>query len=375
MKIPLSNVHLTPAAYQNVYDALARNWISGTGDYVTQFERALAVQVSRQHAIAVSNGTVALEVALKALGIGPGDEVIVPALTFVAPAAAVRSVGAKPILVDVTEESWTLDCEKLQQHLTLATAAVIAVDLLGHPADYEWLKIAMLLPYDVEIPIIEDAAEAHGAIYFRDIRRIVGSIGRVSTFSFHANKTITTGEGGAITTDLPGLAARIRLIANHGMTHERPYYHEVVGTNARMTNLTAAIGTAQVAAWDDLVMMRNQVARKYDERLVDLFDNTELYRRPVASWATEACWLYTVAHPNREPIINALRAKGIDSRAIWPALCDLQLYRESCRGDYPVARKISREAFWLPTWAGMPDSDIDFICEVLYEAIQQPIHE
>lgn len=365
MRIPLSSVKLMPNAIELVKEALASGWISGTGEYVQRFEHDLAIQVHRKHAIACSNGTVAVEVALRALGIGPGDEVVVPALTFVAPAAAVRSVGAMPVFADVDEESWTLD---VLYQLNDRVKAIIAVDLLGHPFDYHYILSNRLR--GAGIYLIEDAAEAHGA-RCRDDK--VGSLGDISTFSFHANKTVTTGEGGAIITDDSDLAHQVRLRVNHGMTTERPYWHDVIGTNARMTNLTAAIGVGHVYRWDDLVAARNLVAKKYDERLVDLFDQTELYRRPVATWATEACWLYTIAHPNRQPIIDALRERGIDSRPIWTALPDLPLYRESCRGEYPVARKIAAEAFWLPTWAGMPDDVINEVCEVVREAVRQPI--
>lgn len=362
MKIPLSSVKLMPNAVELVKEALQSGWISGTGEYVTRFEHDLAERVNRAHAVACSNGTLALEIALRALDIGPGDGVIVPALTFVAPAAAVRAIGAKPVFVDVTEESWTIN-PSIDPYGDYE--AIIAVDLLGHPFDCN-----TLMRCTEGCPIIEDAAEAHGA-WYEGLR--VGSLGDVSTFSFHANKTITTGEGGAILTDDPELAQKIRLRVNHGMSPDRPYWHDVVGTNARMTNLTAAIGVGHVYHWNELVEARNLVARKYDERLRDLFQNTELYRRPVAAWATEACWLYTVAHPNRQPIIDALRSRGIDSRPIWTALCDLPLYRESCQGEYPVARKIATEAFWLPTWAGMPDSAIDEVCEVIHDAIRQPV--
>lgn len=351
--IPLSSLLLTEAARGYAKEAIDSGWVSGTGVYIGRFEEALRKRVDRQHCIAVANGTVALEVALRALGIERGENVYIPALTFAAPAAAVRSIGACPVFVDIHPVSWTIDPAKLGHGRSHADA-MIAVDLLGHPADYDQLSIAVGHTF-----LIEDAAEAHGALYKG---KPVGSFGRVSTFSFMANKTIATGEGGAILTNGQRLADALRLRVNHGMTKERPYFHEVVGTNARMTNITAAIGLGQVEAWDTLVGARQQVAKWYDKHLPE-----GVSRRPVASWATESVWLYTVTHPERDRVVAYLRERGIDARAIWPALPDLPLYNDG--GDYPVARKVSAEAFWLPTSALMNEEQVAYICGVLREAV------
>lgn len=351
MRIPLSSVELSQLERGYAKDAIDTCWISGTGAYLTRFESSLAQRIGRKHVIAVANGTVALELALLARGIGPGDEVIVPALTFVAPAAAVRAVGALPVFADITEESWTIDPEIVRRLITPKTKAVIAVDVLGHPCDFDSLR-------RLGVPVIEDAAEAHGALYRG---RPAGSFGEVSTFSFHANKTITTGEGGCVATDDDSLAEAMRLIGNHGMTKERPYWHPVVGHNFRMTNVAAAIGLGQVERWDEMVAARNRVARRYDELLGERI----VRRRPVASWAAEACWLYTVTATGREAVIRFLRDRGIDARAIWTALPDLPVYRESLRGDYGVARRIAGTALWLPTWAHMPDEDISYVADAL----------
>ena len=351
MKIPLSSINLSELEKHYAKEAIDSGWISGTGEYLTRFEDAIAQRIKRKHVIAVSNGTLALELALLAMEIGIGDEVIVPALTFAAPAATVRSVGAKPIFADITKESWTIDPEHVRQLITERTKAIIAVDLLGHPCDYDALV-------EFGIPIIEDAAEAHGAKYRENP---AGSFGIVSTFSFHANKMITTGEGGCVATDSDSLAASMRLICNHGMTKERPYWHPVIGHNFRMTNITAAIGLGQVERWEEIMLARNQIARLYDELLTSL----PLQRRPVAPWATEACWLYTTSTGNREPLLSFLREKEIDARAIWTALPDLPIYSDSLRGNYTVSKHIANTAFWLPTWTHMPQQTIEFVTLVL----------
>lgn len=361
MRIPLSNVNLSELEEYYVLDAVRTGWISGTGNYVTKFEDALAEKVDRRYAIAVSNGTVALELALLALGIGPGDEVICPALTFAAPVAMVKKIGAKPVLVDIDPISWTLDIDEVQAALSRRTQAIIAVDLLGHPANYWALEHAA-----PGIPIIEDAAQAHGAIYNS---KPVGSLGHISTFSFMANKPVTCGEGGAVLTDDYDLAQRLRLIANHGMTSVKPYWHEVVGSNYRMTNLQAAIGLGQVQRWDELVKARKIVAEEYNRLLqVRLFD---INFRPVEDYAYESTWLYVLRHSERERIINHLRSTGIDARPIWTAIPDNPAYQSSL--PFPVARRIANEAFWLPTWAGMPEGAIKEVADAVLEVIAETV--
>lgn len=358
MKIPLCDLQVPAQAKAYVNDALDTNWIGGAGEYLTKLGVELCYVTGRPFAIPCANGTLALEVALMALGVGPGDEVIVPALTFVSPAAAVCRVGATPVFADVHPETWTLDPLQLDGLITIKTRAIIAVDLLGHVADY-----ALLYKAAKGVPIIEDAAEAHGAAgrYLQ-----AGAWGDIATFSFHANKTIPAGEGGAVLCDNPLLAGKLKRIVNHGMTAERPYHHEMVGTNARMTNLTAALLLAQVERWDELVEARQNVASAYDALLAG-----RISRRSVAKWATEACWLYTVYHPERDRLVKALRDAGIDARAIWPALPDNPAYQRYNLDGYPVARRVAAEAFWLPTWAGMPQETIEEVATALLEALAE----
>jgi perosamine synthetase len=350
-KIPLSSVDLSDLERGYVLDALDRRWLSSTGSYVGAFERAVGERIKRTFVTATSSGTSALDLTLRALGVGPGDEVICPALTFAAPASAVVAVGATPVFADVTEESWTIDPDEVRRVTTPRTKATIAVDVLGHPCRYDAFEAS-------EMPIIEDAAEAHGA-WYRD--RPVGAFGVAAIFSFHANKTISTGEGGCVASDDAALAQRIALLNNHGMTAERPYHHEVVGRNYRMTNLTAAVGLAQVERWDELVAARNRVAAAYDRA----FAGVPVLRRPVASWAREGTWLYTIATPERAAVLRACTAAEVDARAIWPALPDQPIFRAGVRGDYPVARRIAAQALWLPTWGGMPEDAIARVVEAV----------
>jgi perosamine synthetase len=352
-RIPLSNVDLTELEFSYVRAALADGWISGTGPFVSRFEEALCARTGRTHTVATANGTLAIELALRALDVGPGDEVIVPALTFAAPAMSVLAVGGTVVLADVSEESWTLAIDEVAQRITPRTRAIIAVDVLGHPADYDELA-------SFGIPIIEDAAEAHGARYKG---KPAGSRGDIAIFSFHANKAISTGEGGCACTGSDELADRMRTIANHGMRPEKPYIHQEIGRNFRMTGLTAAIGIGQVERWDALVDARNKVSQRYDM----LIDPSVAAPRPVAGWAEYACWLHTVTVDDRASVLSRLRAEGVDARAIWPALPDQPVFKAAVgsRDEYPVARWVSRKAMWLPTYSGLEGADAEFVADLV----------
>ncbi|WP_046730283.1 DegT/DnrJ/EryC1/StrS family aminotransferase [Streptomyces humi] len=351
MRFPLSQPTLGRQEAENVSAAMASGWISGTGPFVDVFERALEHRTGRLSATALSSGTTALEILLSALGVGPGDEVVVPAFTFAAPAAAVLSVGATPVLCDVDAESWTIAPEAVPALLTPRTKAVIAVDLMGHPCDYGRLA-------ELGLPIVEDAAQAHGA---RTADGTAGAFGTASVLSFHANKVITSGEGGAVLTDDPELADRVRLIAHHGMRAGDGYRHQVVGRNGRMTNLTAAVGAAQADRWDELVAGRLRAARLYDAHLT----GRGFLPRPKASWASPSCWLYCVTSDERDATVARARRNGVDARAVWPALSDLPLYRRYAPRPCPVAIEISSTAMWLPTWSHMTPEDVTKVAELV----------
>ncbi|MEU0676123.1 DegT/DnrJ/EryC1/StrS family aminotransferase [Streptomyces sp. NPDC006172] len=351
MRFPLSRPTLGDQEADNVRDAMASGWISGTGPYVGVLERSLEQRLGRAAAIAVSSGTTALEIVLSALGVGPGDEVIVPALTFAAPAAAVLTVGAVPVLCDIDPMSWTISPEAAHALRTERTKAVIAVDLMGHPCDFEGLA-------ELDVPIVEDAAQAHGA---RTEKGPAGGFGVASVFSFHVNKAVTSGEGGAVLTDDLELAERVRLLVHHGMPPGQGYRHTVAGRNGRMTNLSAAVGAAQVSRWDELVAGRLRVERLYDVRL----ENRGFEPRPKRSWASPSCWLYGATSQDRDAVVERARRHGVDARAVWPALSDLPLYRPYAPGRCPRASEVSRTAMWLPTWSHMTAEDVDAVVEAL----------
>jgi perosamine synthetase len=350
MEYPLSQPSLGQLEREYVGKALESEWISGTGPYIELFEDLLKQRTGRFDAMVVSSGTTALELVLTALGIGPGDEVIVPAFTFAAPAAAVITVGAFPVLCDVRLDDWTIDPVEVAQLITPRTKAVIAVDTMGYPCDFQRLAVFCL-------PVIEDAAQAHGAF---TPEGPTGGFGVASIFSFHVNKAITSGEGGALVTDDPGLAGRARLIGNHGMRASRRYFHETAGRNARMTNLSAALGTAQMQRWDELIAGRNEVERWYDASI----GSDQVAHRPRASRATPSCWLYCFTSPRRDAILRSARRNGIDARAVWPALSDLPFYRPHVRRPCVNASILSRSAVWLPTWSHMTRDEVNRVVDL-----------
>lgn len=356
-QIPISQPSLTDHERRELLAAFDSGWISGVASspYVQKFEAALSKRINRKYVLAVSNGTVALEVALRALGVGPHDDVIVPAFTFISPAAVVRQIGARPIFVDVDPVSWTLDPQEVKRKLTPKVKAVVAVDTIGHPADYDALKF--LEAY--RVLLVEDAAEAHGAQYRK---RLTGSFGAVSTFSMFVNKGVTAGEGGAVLTHHDQLAAHMRMMINHGMPAGKGYYHEIVGMNGRMNSLSAAIGAAQMDRWDELLKKREQVGRWYDELLPD-----GVGKRPVAPWAKPITWLYTILTRERDRLQAALAEAGVETRPVFTTIPLLPIYADG--SVYPNSELISKTGLFLPTYADLSREDVEYICDVLRKAI------
>ena len=256
-RIPVAEPALGQEELDNVVAAMKSGWISSLGAFIPEFERDFAAFSGAAHGVAVANGTVALHLALLAAGIGPGDEVLMPSLTFVATASAARYCGGVPVFVDSDPATWQLDPAALEAAVTPRAKAVIAVHLYGHPCDMDAIR-AIAARHG--LTVIEDAAEAHGARYRG---RPVGALGAIGCFSFYGNKIITTGEGGMCLTDDPAVAEHLRLLRDHGMDPKRPYWHDIVGYNYRMTNLQAAVGVAQVKKIGGFIAKKREMAAWY----------------------------------------------------------------------------------------------------------------
>lgn len=349
-----------------VADCMESGWVSAGGKYVELFETAFAEFCGVRHAVACCNGTAALHVALAALGVGPGDEVIVPTLTFVATANAVTYCGARPVFVDSEPAAWNLDPSQVEEKITPRTKGIVAVHLYGHPAEMGELR---RIAGRRGLFLLEDAAEAHGAAYDG---RPAGSLGDAAAFSFYGNKIIATGEGGMVTTDDDALAARVRLLRGQGMDPERRYWFPIVGYNYRMMNLPAAIGLAQLERADWHTGRRREVAAAYKSLLRDV---ACLRWQDESVRARHAYWMFTVllgadAATDRDRVMARLAACGVETRPVFHPVHLLPPYRETAGGEeFPVAERLARSGLSLPTWAGLSHDDLSYVCEVLHECL------
>ena len=367
MKVRLSDLDLSDLERRYICQAIDSGWISSSGSFVEKAEHAFARFCETTYCSLVMNGTAALHAALAGLDVKPGDEVIVPGMTFVSPAQCVKRIGAAPVFADVEEMSWCIDPEEIQSLITSKTKGVIAVDVLGHPSDYD-----KLVPICQKhgLFLIEDAAEAHGSRYKG---RRTGSFGDIATFSFFSNKTLATGEGGAVVSNDKELIQKINIIKSHGMTPEHPYWHEIVGDNWRTTNLTAALLLAQIERSDQIICKRVKIAEHYRQ---DLAGIPFLKEKPVADWAEVVPWLFTLqvmpgAPLTRDQLVSRLRNRCIDARAIWKPLVDLPPYRKDAakRGTTtPRAKEFLNRSLWLPTSSTMTTGQTQFVIDEVRRA-------
>ncbi len=318
---PIAIPNLGGNEYKYLLDAFLSTWISSKGSYIKRFEDGFAKYCDTDHGIAVSNGTVALHLALVALGIKEGDEVIIPDLTFAATANAVLYTGAKPVIVDIEEDSWCICPNEIEKAITAKTKAIIPVHLYGQPCDME--KI-MTIAKRHNLYVIEDCAEAHGA-EFKNQK--VGSFGDVGCFSFFANKVITTGEGGICITQNKELALKMQQLRDHGMSLDKKYWHDVVGYNYRMTNLQAAIGLAQLERIEIILKEKEELENLYKEKLRNYknltFQKNDLKDRKKITWMISA--LYT---GDMEKLMNFFKEHKIETRNFFYPLSEMPIYKE-----------------------------------------------
>jgi perosamine synthetase len=359
--IPIYQPSLGEREEELVLEAVRSGWISSQGKYIVQFEREFAAFCGVREGVAVCNGTIALHLALHALGIHAGDEVIVPALTFVASANAVHYTGATPVFADVDPATWNMDPAAVARLISPRTRAIMPVHIYGHPAPMAAINA---LAQAHSLWVVEDSAEAHGAM-IGDQR--TGSFGHVGAFSFMANKIITTGEGGMLTTNDTALAARCRLLRDHAMPPDRRYWHSEVGFNYRMINLQAAVGVAQMTRIDEFIQRKRQIAQQYNAALADLPGVTVPIELP---GYTNVYWMYSVlidkAYPlTRDELIPALRERDIDSRPFFHPLDTLPPYLSQT--PCPVALRLSQQGLNLPSAPSLTDEQVAYICATLHD--------
>lgn len=365
-RINLAQPRLSDHAKQYVLDCLDTNWISSNGKYIAAFEEAFAGYCGVPHAVATSNGTTALHAALLALGVGPGDEVIVPTLTYIASANAVRHCGAEPIFIDAHPDTFTLDPAQLADVVTERTKGIMPVHLYGHPAD---MNAITEFAAARGLFVLEDAAQAHGA---RVGDRKVGSLGDAATFSFFGNKIVTTGEGGIITLHDAELAASMRLLRGQGMDPNRRYRFPIVGYNYRMTNIQAAIGLSQIERIDEAIAAREHISRQYREAVAGLGERVAV--RHDASWATPVTWMFNVyltegGEAERDAVMRDMDAAGIETRPVFYPVHAEPPY--DVDQDFPVSRRAAARGISLPTHEYLADSDIERVVSALEQALDR----
>ncbi len=361
--LPVAEPDIGELEERYVLEALRSGWVSSIGAFIDRFERMFADFCGVEHCVALANGTVALHVGLAARGIGPGDEVIVPDLTFAATAAAVRHIGATPVLVDVEPSTMCLDPELVEAAITPRTRAIIPVHLYGHPARMDELAT---LAKRRGLFVFEDAAEAHGA---RVGQARVGSIGDAAAFSFYGNKLLTTGEGGCITTNDEAFAKRVRFLKDHAMSPSRRYYHSEVGFNFRMTNLQAALGCAQMERFDDLLSRKAALLDLYRRAL----EGTEVGLNPSVPGFEPVCWLVTALLPgewtaqSQAGLTAYLRSCAVDVRPFFVPLHELPPYASCPRvlREAPVSSMLAARGLNLPSSVKLTKTDVERVCTAL----------
>ncbi len=358
--IPVYRPNLSGNEERYVLDCVRSSWISSIGAYVDKFEQEFARYTGFKHAIAVSNGTVALHLAFHALGIGPGDEVIVPTFTYIASVNTIAQTGAKPVFVDCLPDTWLLDPEDVKRKITPRTKAICVVHLYGVLAD---TAAVAAIARDHGIPVVEDCAEAFGST---ENGVHAGHMGIVSTFSFFGNKTITTGEGGMVVSNDSTLAAHMRKLKGQGQSLTRRYWHDELGFNYRMTNICAAIGLAQIERIDAILARKIAIGERYAEELTPAGCSFQRLRPGMRS----SYWLASLLLPDgvdRDTVMKLMAEDGVETRPVFFCASDMPMYADGT--VYPVSAALSRRGISLPSFPDITDEEQATVIRSLRNAL------
>ena len=366
-RLPITTPSLAGNELKYVADCIETVWISSQGDYINKFQDAFSGYHKDGMALCTSSGTTALHLVLVALGIGPGDEVIIPNITFGASANVVLHTGAQPIFVDIDRKTRTIDINQMHKALTSRTKAIMPVHLYGHPCDMDPI---MAFAKQHNLRVIEDCAEALGSEYKG---QKVGLFGDAGCFSFFANKTITTGEGGMVLTNNPELLERMTMYRDHGMSKERRYWHLVPGYNYRMTNLQAAIGLAQMERIEYFLNQRDLVVSIYNNFMNEISGLIPPYSAP---WARNIHWLYSIeVEPDslglsRDELAIRMQENGVETRPVFPSLHTQPAYKGQS-GCFPISEHFAANGLSLPTGNTLTQQDTERVCETMKLVLKQ----
>jgi perosamine synthetase len=351
-KFPVYQPSLKGNEKKYVDDCLDSTWISSKGKYIKLFEDSFSKFTDIKNSVAVSNGTVALHLALLALGIGDEDEVIVPTFTYIASVNAIKYVNAKPVFVDSDPQTWQIDPLKIREKITKKTKAIIAVHIYGHPCDMKQIK---KIAEEFKLYIIEDCAEAIGSYYDN---KHAGSFSDISTFSFFGNKTITTGEGGMVCTNNKHLEEMVIRLKGQGLATGKEYFHDIVGYNYRMTNICAAIGIAQLERITEILLEKDRIIAEYRQAL----KNVPVNIHQEVGNVKHSYWMFTilVASEKEKTELRAYLAEnGIETRPAFHPVHTMPMYID--RNSYPVAEDLGKRGINLPSYPDLSNNDIRFI--------------
>lgn len=363
--IPVSTPALDPTDARAVSHAIEDGWISSEGPQVREFEERFAEHIGVKHAVAVANGTAALDIAFETLGIGPGDEVILPSFTIISCLNHILRSGATPVFIDALPDTWNLNPHDVDNAITPRTKAIVVAHIYGLPADIDTIaEIAR----KHNVSVIEDAAEAHGQ-QLSD--RALGSYGTLSTFSFYSNKLITTGEGGMVLTDDDGLAARARELRNLSFTPERRFVHDTVGWNYRLTAMQAALGLSQLSRIDALLAHKREIGRHYQTLLGSVGDI--VLPLPEYRGSENVYWVFGIVLPQdgqhtAAAIMSQLHDRGIGTRPFFFPLHKqpvLQKYGHATQPALPIAEWLGDFGFYLPNGADSTPEKRERVAEEL----------
>lgn len=356
IRIPVYRPELGGNEMAYVQQCLESTWISSKGEFIDRFQGDFARFIGTEHVVAVTNGTVALHLALLGVGIGPGDEVIVPTLTYVAPVNAIRYAGATPVFADADAQTWQIDPSHVARLITPRTRAVLAVHTYGQACDLAALG-ALCRKHGLRL--IEDCAEAFGT---RVGTRHVGTFGDVATFSFFGNKTVTTGEGGMVVSRDAKVHALICKLRGQGLAGEKEYWHDVVGYNYRITNICAAIGVAQMERADELIARKRSLAEKMRAAMADLPLTFHLEQ----PGTTHSFWMISALardEAERDSLRKSLRLEGVETRPVFHPAHTLPMYAANQTG-LDVSVDLAARGLNLPSWPGLTDAQVEEIAAI-----------
>lgn len=368
--VPVNEPLLCGNEKKYLLECIESGWISSEGPFVKRFEREFAARVGRRFGVAVSSGTAALQVAVSALGIGPGDEVIMPTFTIISCAAAIVRTCASPVLIDSDPVTWNMDVSQIEDKITPKTKAIMIVHLYGLPVDMDQV-IAVAKKYDLKI--IEDAAQAHGLTYKG---KPCGSFGDISIFSFYPNKLVTTGEGGMVVTDNEQVACKSKELRNLCFKKNKRFIHDELGYNFRMTNLQAALGVAQLEQLDRFIEKKRQVGKKYTELLSGI-EQLQLPKDRI-TYADNIYWVYGVLLADdfgydADYVRKYMADKQVGTRPFFWPIHEQPVFRKTGmfeRENYPVAEKLARRGFYVPSGLALTELQIEYVVECLKEILK-----